>query len=120
MDYFKQLNDLRDELHKKIIHTAILASAPGSYYDLDLDDHLEASFTIRCKETCERITTQVNLTGINGTTGELVAETAHGTPKRLYYSDLTLEQLATLHKKLEAKLFTITEEKNVRHLITAS
>jgi len=120
MDYLKQLNTLRDELHRKIIHTAILASDPGRHYFLELEECLEACYIIRSRITGDLESTPVNITGINGTTGELVAETAHGTPKKLYYNDLTLEQLATLLKKLESKLFTITQEENVRHLITAS
>lgn len=120
MDYFTQINSLRNELHRKIIHTAILASDPGRYFFLELDNHLEACYTIRSRETGNLESTPVNITGIDGTTGELFAETAHGTSKRVYYNDLTLEQLAMLLKKLESKLFTITLTQNDRHLITTS
>ncbi len=120
MDYFKQLNDLRNELHKKIVHAAILISDPGSHYFLDLDEPLEACYCIRSRETGNLESTPVNVTGINGTTGELVAETAHGTPKRVYYNDLTLEQLATLLRKVETNSFIITKTKDVRNLITVS
>jgi hypothetical protein len=119
MDYFKQINDLRNELHKKIVHRAILAADAGSYYYLELSDPLEACYCIRSRESNHLETTQVIVTGINGTTGELVAETANGTPKRLYYHDLTLEQLATLLRKLETNFFTIIKTEDVRYTITA-
>lgn len=118
MNYFKQLNDLRDELHKKIIRQVILAYHPGKEYHLELEEPLEASFTIRSKETGRLITTQVEITGIDGTTGELVAETADGTPKKLYYHDLTLEQLVMLLTRIESQLYTVTENEYDRHLIT--
>jgi len=120
MDYFKQINELRDELHRKIIHKAILMSDPGTKYYLELDEPLEACYTIRSRETGNLECTQVILTGICGTTGELFAETAGGTSKRLYYRDLTLEQLATLLGKLDAEAITIKQNENDRHLITAS
>lgn len=120
MDYFKQLNDLRNELQRKIIYKTILAADPGSDYYLELEDHLEASYTIRSRETGRLETTQVNITGLDGTTGEMFAETAHGTPKRLNYHDLSLEQLATLLKKLETNSFTITLKHNDRNLVTIS
>ena len=120
MDYIKQLNDLRNELHKKIVYRSILAHDPGAQYILDLHNPVEAFYSVLSRETGEPVTTQVTVTGIDGSTGELIAETATGVRKKLYYSDLTLEQLARLLLHLEAKLFTVTEFKNVRHLITVS
>jgi hypothetical protein len=119
MDYLKQLNELRNDLHKKIVYLAIKSVSPGSDYVLELEDPLEASFTVRSRETGDLVTTQVTVMGVDGTTGELVASTANGTGKKLYYNDLTLEQLARLFTYLEQKLFTITEKEYVRHLITA-
>lgn len=120
MDYIKQLNDLRNELQRKIIYSTILASDPGTNYYLDLKDHLEASYTLRSWKTGHLETTQVKITGLDGTTGELFAETAYGTPKRLNYHDLTLEQMATLLTKLETNSYTVTLKHNDRNIITAS
>lgn len=120
MEYIKQLSDLRNELHRKIVYQSILAYDPGAQYILDLNDPVEAFYLVRSKDTGNLIATEVTVTGIDGSTGELIAETAAGTRKKLYYNDLTLEQLARLLLNLEAKLFTITEFKNARHLITAS
>lgn len=120
MDYFKQLNDLRNDLQRKIIYTTILASDPGTDYYLDLKEHLETSYSIRSRENGHLETTQVNVTGLDGTTGELFAETAAGTPKGLTYHDLTLEQMAMLLRKLETNSYTITLKQNDRNFITAS
>ncbi len=120
MDYFKQISSLRDELHKKIIRNVITTYLPGSDYHLDLEEPLETSFTVRSRQTGRLITTQVDLTGIDGTTGELLAVTADGEEKKLYYHDLTLEQLAMLLARLESDLYTVIEKENVRHLITVS
>lgn len=120
MDYIKQLNTLRDELHRKIVYRSIIAHHPGSEYTLDLNDPVVTSYTVRSRETGDLVTTQVTVTGIDGTTGELVAETATGVRKKVYYNDLTLEQLARLLLNLEAKLFTVTEFKNGRNIITVS
>lgn len=120
MDYIKQLNDLRNELHRKIVYRSILAHDPGAQYILDLHNPVETFYSVLSRETGEPVTTQVRLTGIDGSTGELIAETATGVRKKLYYNDLTLEQLARLLLHLEAKSFTVTEFKNARHLITVS
>lgn len=120
MDYLKQLNVLRDELHKKIVHLVISSQPSGWDYILELDEPLETSFTVRSRQTDRLITTQVDLTGIDGVTGELYAETADGTGKKLYYHDLTIEQLVQLHNLLLSNSFTILEKKNVRNLIPVS
>ena len=118
MDYIKQLLELRNELHKKIIFAAIRCAAPGSDQILELNDPLDASFTIRSRESDALITTHVTVTGIDCTTGELVAATADGTQKKLYYNDLALEQLAWMLKTVESSSFTLTEKYHDRHLIT--
>ena len=118
MEYIKHINDLRNELHRKIVYQSILAHHPGSEYVLDLHEPVQAFYTVTSRETGETNATQVTVTGVDGSTGELIAETAAGTRKKLYYNDLTLEQLARLLLTLEAKLFTVTEFKNDRNLIT--
>ncbi len=120
MSYIKQINSLRDELHKKIVRNVITAYLPGSDYILELEEPLETSFTVRSRQTERLITTQVQVTGIDGTTGELFAETADGEEKKLYYHDLTVEQLAMLLSRIESDLYTVIEKENVRHLITVS
>ena len=118
MEYIKHINDLRNELHRKIVYQSILAHHPGSEYVLDLHEPVDAHYTVTSRETGGPVTTQVTVTGIDGSTGELIAATAAGSRKKLYYNDLTLEQLARLLLTLEAKLFTVTEFKNDRNLIT--
>jgi hypothetical protein len=118
MEYIKHINDLRNELHRKIVYQSILAHHPGSEYALDLNEPVDAYYTVTSRETGNPVTTQVTVTGIDGSTGELIAATAAGSRKKLYYNDLTLEQLARLLLHLEAKLFTVTEFKNDRNLIT--
>ena len=118
MEYIKHISDLRNELHRKIVYQSILAHHPGSEYVLDLQEPVQAFYTVTSKETGEPNVTQVTVTGIDGSTGELIAATATGIRKKLYYNDLTLEQLARLLLTLEAKLFTVTEFKNDRNLIT--
>lgn len=118
MEYIKHISDLRNELHRKIVYQSILAHHPGSEYVLDLNEPVQAFYSITSRETGELNVTQVTVTGIDGSTGELIAATAAGTRKKLYYNDLTLEQLARLLLTLEAKLFTVTEFKHGRDLIT--
>jgi hypothetical protein len=117
MNFNQQINFLRHQLHRSIVHLAIRAGDPGSDDDLVLNDPLEACYRFR-DYSGQLVTVGVTVTGVNGTTGDLIAEVATGQGKKLYYNDLTLEQLARLHEHLEAGLYKI-ENTNDRNIITA-
>ena len=100
MSYSKQMFDLRNDMHRSIIHMSIRAAGAGDLQVL-LDNPISVKY-------CDRdVVYHVTLTGVNCINGELIAENSAGSRRRIYYNDLTLEQLALLHDNIEANLFTL-------------
>lgn len=113
----KLIEDLRYRMHRSIVHLAIKSAANGKNLDVELIKPLEVSY--KTTNDMKRVTVEVKVTGINGTTGELIAENLEGENIKLYYNDLTLEEMARLNEYLESKLFLLTEKYD-RNLITIS
>ena len=105
MNYEEQINILRDKMHKDIIHSAQRAHSVADDFDLEL----LRPFTIWVTEGFdEEYQVKIIIKGVSGNTGELITEgiTATGYCD-INYNDLTMEQLAYLHKQIQANQFTI-------------
>ena len=105
MNYTEQINQLRDKMHKDIIHSVQKAHSVMDEFDVELLN----PFSIWVTEGFED-EYQVNIAvmGVSGITGDLITR---GITENAYcdvnYSDLTLEQLAYLHRQIETQQFTI-------------
>ena len=105
MDYTQQIHELRDKMHKDIIRKAQSAHSPNDDFDLEL----LRPFTIWVTEGFEdEYQIKILINGVSGNTGELITEgiTATGYCD-INYSDLSMEELAYLHRQLVNESFTI-------------
>ena len=100
MSYLSKVKGLRNEMHKGIIIMAIRAAGTS-------DAELQLEHPVAAQYILQDALYEVSVTGIRCTTGELIAESADGKWKWMYYDDLSLEQLAELHDKVEAKQFQL-------------
>jgi hypothetical protein len=106
MNYAQEILILRDKMHKDIIHTVQRANTTGDDFDIEL----EHPFSIWITEDYhdDEYQVKIAITGVSGNTGELLTQ---GITENAYcdvkYNDLTMEQLAFLHREIETKQFTI-------------
>ena len=105
MNYTDQINILRDKMHKDIIHSAQKCHSPADDFDLEL----LRPFSIWVTEGFEdEYQVKVIINGVSGNTGELLTEGITATGYcNVNYNDLTMEQLAYLHRQIETEQFTI-------------
>lgn len=107
MKRYNELMNLRDRLHKEIVQLATRSAAMADNAHVLLDHPLEAAYITRGRD--QLIQVPVEIQGIDGTLGELLAVAADGSEKKLYYNDMTLEQMAMLLDYLETSKFTVNE-----------
>ena len=111
MDYQKQLNQLRDNLHKEIVQEStcrtcqqmdttdgvLLLHKPVAilieYYRPEWDDYSE----------------EVLVTAVDCNTGDLIGESLNGNERNIRYRDLTAEKLLELHTAVTSKQYQFTE-----------
>ena len=111
MDYQKQLNELRDNLHREIVQEStckisqqmdttdgvLLLLKPVvlhvEFYHPEWDDYSE----------------EVQVTAVDCNTGDLIGETLSGNDRNIRYRDLTAEKLLELHKAIKSKQYQFTE-----------
>lgn len=99
-DFQKQISDLRDELHKDIIKRTI--SQGADEFELEL----KLPFIAYVMDNDEKV--PVCITGVDGTTGEILSRSiTDGGDFDVHYGDLSMEELAFLHKQIETESFTI-------------
>lgn len=103
MDYSQELLKLRDKMHQDIIHRTVKLN-DGDDFELELN----YPFSIWIGQYDDDFQIKVAVTGICGTTGELITK---GITEDAYYdigyNDLTMEQLAFLQRQIESESFTI-------------
>ena len=100
MSHIKKICDLRNDMHRSIIHMSIKAAGAG-------DMQVQLNMPISVKYCDRDVTYSAMITGVNCINGELIAENSAGSRRRVYYNDLTMEELARLHDMMEANLFTL-------------
>lgn len=101
----KQLQDLRNQLHKDIVLHTVKAGG-ADMYELELQDSVHAAHTV-LDRTGLKILEEVEIQAIDGVTGELIAIAADGLQKHMRYNDLSLEQLTKIYEQLDAKNYKL-------------
>ena len=105
MNYAQELLNLRDKMHKDIVQTTQKLSRKGEDFELELLNPFSIWITENFDDDYQ---VKVAIMGICGITGELITR---GITENAYcdinYNDLTMEQLAFLHKQIETESFTI-------------
>lgn len=105
MNYAQELLNLRDKMHKDIVQTTLKLSRKGEDFELELLNPFSIWITESFDDDYQ---VKVAIMGICGTTGELITR---GITENAYcdinYNDLTMEQLAFLHRQIETESFTI-------------
>lgn len=105
MNYAQELLNLRDKMHKDIVQTTQKLSRKGEDFELELLNPFSIWITENFDDDYQ---VKVAIMGICGITGELITR---GITEDAYcdinYNDLTMEQLAFLHKQIETESFTI-------------
>lgn len=110
MSYLKQVLDLRNQLHKNIVQLGIKIAGAADDLQLELLDPIDNICFQVNEDLHTRTAIRYRLLGLDCTTGELLAETYDHERRRLKYNDLTLEQLAEFHDRLETKNYTVKEK----------
>jgi len=105
MNYAQELLTLRDKMHKDIVQTTLKLSRNGEDFELELTNPFSIWVTENFDDDYQ---VKVAIMGICGITGELITR---GITEDAYcdinYNDLTMEQLAFLHRQIETESFTI-------------
>ena len=105
MNYTEQINNLRDKMHKDIIHSVQRAHTVADDFDIELLH----PFSIWVTEGFEdEYQVKIGIMGVSGTSGDLITR---GITEDAYcdvnYSDLSMEELAHLHRQIQTEQFTI-------------
>lgn len=106
MNYLAQLNEMRNKMHQEIILHVIKDNRDPNDFLAELD----RPFIVEIEEyrpTHPNLNTIVTVTGIDGTTGEIIAEDNSGTELTVHYHDLTLETLAMLHGEIIGQQYKV-------------
>lgn len=99
-DYQQQIRTLRDDMHKSIIKMTISQGKD------DFELELKRPFIAHVVDNDEYV--EVCITGVDGTTGELLSKgITEGGGFDVKYGDLSMEELAYLHRQIETESFTI-------------
>lgn len=105
MNYTEQINQLRDKMHKDIIHSVQKVNRSGDDFDIELLQPFSIWITEKFDDEY-----QVNIAvmGVSGNTGELITRgITEDAYCNVHYSDLRMEELAYLHRQIETEQFTI-------------
>jgi hypothetical protein len=111
MDYQKQLNELRNNLHREIVQesTCKVFQQTGTtdgvllllkpivlhveFYHPEWDDYSE----------------EVQVTAVDCNTGDLIGENLSGNERNVRYMDLTADNLLQLHTAIKSNQYKFTE-----------
>ena len=103
MDYVNELSKLRDKMHQAIITTVIIDNRlePDSY-EIAFKDPIHCTVTYY-RPTVNDGIEDIIIIGIDGVSNELIAVNEDGEDRFVYYSDLTMEDLALVHRSVMTK-----------------
>jgi len=106
MDYVNEITRLRDRMHQEIICTVITDNRlePEEF-------EIAFKYPIECtvqyyRPTIHNGNEDVIITGIDGSTNELIAVNEDGADRYVFYSDLKMEDLAMVHRAVISKNYT--------------
>jgi hypothetical protein len=111
MDYQKQLNELRNNLHREIVQE----STCKIYQQLDTTDgvllllkpivlHVEFYHP-----EWDDYSEEVQVTAVDCNTGDLIGENLSGNERNVRYLDLTADKLLQLHTAIKSNQYKFTE-----------
>lgn len=106
MNYLAQLNEMRGKMHQEIILHTIKDNKDPNDFVADLN----RPFTVQIEEyrpTHPNLNTIATVTGVDGSSGEIVAHDHTGNDLTVHYNDLPLETLAMLHGEIVAKQYKL-------------
>ena len=109
MNYLAQLNEMRNKMHQEIVLHTIKDNRDPEDFVIDLD----RPFTVMIEEyrpTSANEMVQCTVTGVDGTSGEIIGHDHDGNQITVTYYDLNLETLAMLHGEV------INKQYKVKHL----
>jgi hypothetical protein len=108
MDYSKEINKMRDAMHREIIRETITAVRTRENIILALEEPIQ--FNLEYYRPGPRNGNEdVLITGVDGTSNELIGTNLDGEERFIYYSDVPVEPLAILHRNVTGKSYTIQE-----------
>jgi len=87
----------RDNLHREIIIYTMKLNKSNEEFDLLLKDPFVYDRSYYRPYSSERGPELVKILGVDGTSGELLAENQFGESRFVYYHELSLEELTRLH-----------------------
>lgn len=111
MDYQKQLNELRDNLHRGIVQE----STCKIYQQLDTTDGV----LLLRKPILVHVTSyhpewddyseEVRVTAVDCNTGDLIGENLSGNERNVRYMDLSVDTMLLLHTAITSNQYEFTE-----------
>lgn len=109
MDYVTELTKIRDKMHRQLICTII---TDNRLEQMDYVIHFR--YPIECTVHYYRPVgnngmENVIIRGIDGENNELISVNEYGDKRYVYYSDLKLEDLATVHRSVMTKNYIIKQ-----------
>ena len=109
MNYLAQLNEMRNKMHQEIILHTIKDNRDPEDFMIELN----RPFTVpvdQCHPGDPNDFVIATVSGVDGTTGEIVGHDQRGNEITVSYNDLTMETLAMLHGEV------INKQYKVKHL----
>ena len=95
-----QLIQYRDNLQREIIIYTMKLNQFNDDFDLILKEPFEFEHAYYRPYSSERGRETLKITGVDGTTGDLLCENEYRESRFVYYHELTLEELTRLHRSV--------------------
>jgi hypothetical protein len=108
MDYSKEINKMRDDMHREIIRETINVVAARENHILVLDEPIQFNL-VYYRPGPRNGREDVLITGVDGTSNELTGMSLDGEERFIYYRDVPVETLAILHRTVTGKCYKIHE-----------
>jgi len=108
MDYLKEINKLRDEMHREIIRETIHSTGANENMALVLEEPIQFNLE-HTRPGSRKGREDILITGVDGNSNELTGTNLYGEERLIYYRDVPVEVLAILHRNVTGKCYTIEE-----------
>jgi hypothetical protein len=99
MDYIAEIAKLRNDMHKEIILTMIRDNKDYDDYQLAFKRPIDCTVKY-FRPTQHNGVEDVIIIGIDGTSNELLSVNEDGEDRYIFYYDLSLEDLALVHRSV--------------------
>ncbi len=108
MDYLKEINKLRDEMHREIIRETNHSTGANENLALVLEEPIQFNLE-HTRPGSRKGREDILITGVDGNSNELTGTNLDGEERFIYYRDVPVEVLAILHRNVTGKCYTIEE-----------